>query len=517
MSHDLIVVGAGHNGLTAAAALAKAGRNVLVLERRDEPGGLAASEAFAPGFTAPGLLHDTGHVRPAVVAGLGLVRHGLVLHDAAPGVLVSRAGEPGLVLRSDEAAMVAGLGEVSDKDAAAWPRWRAQLLRWRRVIGKLADNAPPDVQGSNASALLSVLSPALALRRLGRRDMAELMRVMPMCVADWLNEWFETPALKAALAGPAVAGTWTGPWSAGSAMQLAWQQCTEERHVVGGARQLTQALLGAAREAGVELRTGVDVQRIDVEAGAVTGVTLASGETLTARTVVSSCDPARTLLGLVPKRHLPTTLETRIRNWRVRGTTAKLHIALDDLPNWSAHPGQPVAHARLVGDVDDLERAFDAVKYGRFSSEPYLDVALPSLEDPSLAPEGKHVMSVLASFAPYHLEGGWNDARREELGNVVLDTLERHAPGLKRRVIAHEVLSPHDIEQRYGATGGHVHHGEHSLDQWLHARPDPDCARYATPIGGLFLCGSGSHPGGGLSGGPGWLGAQAIGKAATAH
>jgi phytoene dehydrogenase-like protein len=510
MSHDVIVVGAGHNGLTTAALLGKAGRNVLVLERRGVPGGLAAREEFHPGYSAPGLLHDSGHVRAGVVAALGLVRHGLVLHEASPDVLISRTGEAGLVLSSDERAMVEALGAVSDRDAEAWPRWCAQLSRWRRLISRLADNPPPDVEGTGVSALVSVISPALALRRLGRRGMAELLHVLPMCAADWLNEWFETPALKAALAGPAVAGTWTGPWSAGSAMQLLWQSCTEGRHVVGGASTVTAALLAAAKEADVELRTEAEVTRVEVQDGKVTGVTLASGENLPARTVVASCDPSRALLGLIAKRHLPTTLESHIRNWRMRGTTAKLHLALDALPEWVAAPGQRVRRARLVGDLDDLERAFDAVKYGRASSEPYLDVALPSLEDPSLAPEGKAVMSVLVSFAPYHLEGGWNDVRREELADTVLATLERHAPGLKRRVLAREMLSPADIEQRYGATGGHVHHGEHALDQWLHARPELDCSRYETPISGLYLCGSGSHPGGGLSCAPGWLAARAI-------
>lgn len=199
-----------------------------------------------------------------------------------------------------------------------------------------------------------------------------------------------------------------------------------------------------------------------------------------------------------------------MRNWRVRGTTAKLHIALDALPEWAARPGERVTRARLVGDLDDLERAFDAVKYGCVSSEPYLEVMLPSLEDPSLAPDGQYVMSVLVSFAPYDLEGGWNDARREALADTVLATLERHAPGIGRRVLACEALSPADIEQRYATAGGHVHHGEHALDQWLHVRPDPDCSRYATPIDGLFLCGSGSHPGGGLSCAPGWLAATRI-------
>jgi phytoene dehydrogenase-like protein len=330
-----------------------------------------------------------------------------------------------------------------------------------------------------------------------------------MCVADWLDEWFGDDLLKTALALPAVAGSWTGPWSPGTAAILLLRETTGAGGVVGGPAALVAALVAAARAAAIDVRTGAEVRRIVVAGGRVAGVTLGDGTALAAPLVAASCDPRRTLLELLPHGAIELRLERRLQGYRCRGTTAHVALALDRPPRFSAAPEGPFAFARSGAHLDDLERAFDAVKYRRMSEQPALEIHLPSVTDATLAPPGHAVASILVHFAPHDLAGGWNDGRRDELYDRVLAVLERHAPGIGRSVVGRRVLTPLDLEREYGLTGGQLHHGEQGLDQLL-VRPAPECFGYRTPVEGLWLCGSGSHPGGGLTGAPGLLAAAAM-------
>ncbi len=338
--------------------------------------------------------------------------------------------------------------------------------------------------------------------------MMEVLRAAPSCAADWLDEWFDCRPLKAALAAPAVWATWTGPRSPGSTTNLLLAECTDGRPVVGGPRALIVALEKAARARGVEIRTGARVEELAVRNGRVRGVRLRGGEEISCAAVAASCDPRRLFLRHLPPAQLSLGLERDIGNYRARGTTAKVILALAGYPELARRPGERVGAMRVGESLEEIERAFDAVKYRRFSERPVLEVRIPTVENPALAPEGHHVASILVHFAPHELEAGWSDERNEELYEATIGVLE-YAPGIRDLVVGREVLSPADLETRYGVTGGHLHHGEHALDQLL-ARPTPACARHATPIAGLYLCGSGSHPGGGITCVPGALGARAL-------
>jgi phytoene dehydrogenase-like protein len=330
-----------------------------------------------------------------------------------------------------------------------------------------------------------------------------------MCVADWMNEWFQTDLLKAGLAHGAVIGLWAGPWSPGTAANLLLAECASGRAVKGGAPALAFALERAARHHGVEIRTGSRVASLSISGGAVTGVVLDSGEALEAGAVAASCDPRTLFLDLVPVGGLPMRFEHRARVIRARGTTSVVHLALDRHLEFAARPGARVERARTASTLDDLERAFDPVKYGQAAESPVLDVLVPSVSSAEMAPDGRDTVSLMVHFTPHALTGGWTDAARERLGDTAVAALERIAPGVSGAVIAREVLSPADIEARYGASGGHIHHVEHALDQ-LVIRPTLETMRYATPLANLYLCGSGSHPGGGVTCAPGALGAAAI-------
>lgn len=511
MTYDVIVIGAGHNGLTAAARLAQRGRKVLVLEARDAVGGLAGGEEFHPGYRSQGVLLDTSGVRRSVIDGLGLGRHGLETLSEAPAVYVPRAGSPGLILhREAEKTVGANEGVLSPEDARRYREFRGFIERVRPVLRFLLDHKPPPLPDDGLAGLPHLARAAFKLRLLGRADMLELLRIGPMCVADWLNEWFEHPGLKAALAGPCLEGAFAGPWSAGTAAAFLIKECSAEAGVRGGPSALTRALEAAARTAGVEVLTSAPVRRIRVANGAVVGVALAGGRNFDAPVVAASCDPKRAFLDLLDPVDLPLDVEDQMRVLRARGTTAKVNLALNGPLELEGFPGRQFEAARTGEHLDDLERAFDAVKYRRFSTRPQLEIRVPTVADPALAPAGHHVVEILAHFAPYALEGGWTKEAREALGDAVVAELARYAPSLKGRVVAREVLTPADLEARYGLTGGHVHHGEHALDQLFVLRPGPDCAGYATPVRGLFLCGSGSHPGGGLTCMPGWLAAETI-------
>jgi phytoene dehydrogenase-like protein len=517
---DAIVVGAGPNGLAAAVRLARSGRRVVVVERSPAPGGLSARYEFHPGFAVPGVLHDEGLVSRAVAARLGLLEHGLAFRPAPP-VHVAEADGPGLRLplgataagpgaaAAEEAAEA--IGRRSRRDAEAYARHGAFLDRLARPIGGVLTSPPPPLAPGSAGDYWRLARLGLSLWRLSRHDLVELARGAPMCVADYLNERFETPLLVEALASPAVASTWSGPWSAGTASHLLLRAGAGGEVIAGGPPALVAALVAAARGAGVSLRTGAEVARIRLDRGRAAGVVLASGEAIDAPVVVSSADPKRTMLRLLAPGSLPLRIEDEFRRVRSRGTAAKIHLAVSGPLELSGGDGRHDEAIRIGGGhVDDLERAFDAVKYRRFSDRPHLEIRVPTVGDPSLAPARYQVVSILASFAPYDLEGGWTSEARERLGDAVVAVLERHAPGIRRRIVAREVLTPADLEVRFALTGGQLHHGESALDQLLVMRPAPCAARYATPVPGLFLGGSGSHPGGGVRPTAGLLAAEAV-------
>ena len=506
---DAIVLGAGQNGLAAAARLGAAGLAVIVLERRHVIGGLCAPVEVHPGYRLPGILHDEGRVEPSVVSRLGLERHGLELRNA-PRTLIAEADGPGIAVSRDVAATGEELASRSPRDAEAYGAYRELLATIRPLVERVMTSPPPPLSPSTVGELWEVARQGIGAFRLGRRATLELMRVAPMCVADCLNERFETPLLVEGLAAPAVVGTWSGPWSAGTATNLLLAEATAGRYVTGGPAAFVAALERAARSAGAEIRTGAEVTRIRLAGGRAAGVTLASGEELEASLVVSSIDPKSTFLRLVAPATLPIAVEREIRNVRSRGTAAQIHLALSGPLELAARPGETFESIRVGGGhVDELERAFDAVKYRRVSTRPHLEMRVPSVADPKLAPPDHHVASVRVSYAPHDLEGGWTPERREELLDSVLRILERHVTDLPERIVAHEVLTPPDLELCYGVTGGQLQHVEPSLDQLLVLRPTASAARYATPVPGLFLGGSGSHGGGGMTCTAGLLAADA--------
>ena len=512
MSHyDVIVIGAGHNGLATAAILAKAGRKVLVLERREIAGGMCAPEEFHPGYRTAGLLHDTAQVRPGLVDALQLAQYGLETGPAAP-VLVPEENGAGVVLSADDVATEKELSRLGDADVRGWRAYRAFIADARRVIEPLLNEIPPDITRlgtMDSGSLPTLLRSGMALRKLGREKVTALLRVPPMCVADWLNEYFASDLVKGALAHAAVSGTWAGPWSPGTAANLLLLECTTTGSVRGGAAALAISLERSARAQGVEFRTGAEVRSIVLERGAATGVVLASGETITAGRIAASCDPRTLFLELIPRATLPLKVEQRMGVIRARGTSAKVHLALSRRLEFASRPGERIERARTSGSLDDLERAFDAVKYRRFSERPLLDIYVPTVSQPELAPGEGEVVSMLVHFAPHDLADGWTSAARERLGDAAVAELARVAPGARDSVVGREVLTPGDIALRYRVAGGHIHHVEHALDQMV-IRPTLETMRYATPIPNLFLCGSGAHPGGGVSGAPGALGAAAI-------
>lgn len=508
--YDVLVIGAGPNGLAAALRLARAGKQVLVLERRATPGGLSARRAFHPGYSVPGILHDDALTTPRVVKRLGLEQHGLKFR-ARPANFIVEANGPGLLLDPDPARAAAAIAERSRHDAEHYTLYRAFLRRIQPLLESVQGTPPPPLAPSGFRDLLDLARRGLGLMKLARADQLELARVAPMCVADFLNERFETPALVEALAARAVASTWSGPWSAGTTTNLLLAEASGGEAIEGGPAGLIAALVGAAAAAGVVVRCGAEVTRILCERSSVKGVALASGESIAAPSVLSSVDPKRTMLGLLAPGTLPIRIEDEFRRIRSRGTAAKVHLALSGPLELGGGGGQ--LHEALSlggGHVDELERAFDAIKYRQFSPRPHLEVRVPTVSDSSLAPEGHHVVSILASFAPYDLDGGWSAEARHALGERVISRLAERAPALRERIVAREVLTPRDLEAELALTGGQLHQGEIALDQLLVMRPAPSAARYATSVPGLYLGGAGSHPGGGARPTAGLLAAEAL-------
>lgn len=514
--YDAIVIGAGSNGLVAAAALGKAGKRVLVVESAEELGGQRKVSDFAPGFRAP-LSVDTGWVPPAVARGLGLTS----IAKTAPSVVASVVGDGnGLTISADRTRAVAAIREHSSRDAERWASFVELLGKLAGFLEAMYQLPPPDI---DAALSLGELAPLVGLgrkfRALGRADMLELLRVLPMSLQDLLDDWFESPLVKAALANGGVRDIRQGPRSGGTSFVLLHNLVGAQGGARGWWRERPDAFVNAAaavaRANRVDLRVGASVAQILVRDDAVTGVALANGDELSAPVVVSTADPVRTLLGMVDPVWLDPEFLHTLGNIKLRGCTAVVRFALDRLPDIRDLDDSKAALTGTVSlspSLDSLERAYDAAKYGHVSDTPHVEITVPTLRWPSLAPPGKHVLIARAQYAPYHLRDGaqWDDTRSCELGEAVTRAIGRVMPGFAEAITHREILTPRDLVSRYGVSEGALTHGEMTLDQILFMRPVPGWGRYAMPIDGLFLAGSGTHPGPGVLGGAGWLAAKRV-------
>ena len=508
----VVIIGAGYNGLVAAFYLAKAGFPTLVLEQREVAGGTAVTEEIHPGFRCPTVMHAVGPLLPPIAREMQLDKQGLeVMKQDIRTIVLDPRGKH-LRIYEEPQQTAAELTQLSQHDSGKYMEFHATFNKLGRAIAPLLSMTPPGVDHLAAKDYLNLGRLALNFRSLPKRDAYHLLRWAPMAVADLAAEWFETELLRAAIEARGIFGVFAGPWSAGTSTGLLMQaaadgQATSAPSVFrGGVGALTAALAKSVTAAGAQIRTGAPVSRIQVRGAKATGVVLESGEELAGIAILSSADPQQTFLKLVDATDLDPGFLAKIRAYRSEGTVAKVNLALSRLPSFTGvRDGTRDLAGRIhIGpDTDYLEQAFDAAKYGDFSPQPYLDITIPSLMDPSLAPAGAHVMSIHVQYAPYRLKSGDWGARRHQLGDAVVKTLSDYAPQICDTIAARQVLTPVDLERTYGLTGGHIFHGEHALDQLFAFRPLLGWAQYRTPIHRLYLCGSGTHPGGGIAGASG--------------
>ncbi len=499
---DCIVVGGGHNGLACAAYLARAGRSVLVLEAAARLGGAAATREFAPGFRVSAGAHLLHQMPARLIDELQLERHGLRWAAQSMPTAALAAGAAPLLMDGERLD-----GPATPADVAAYQDFRSQMGRFAAALHPMLDSMPPRLGTDRWSDRLSLLGIGWRIRRLGRRDMRELLRIAGMNAYDLLTEHFSSTLLQGAFGFDAVLGSNFGPRAPGTVMTLLYRMAAQhgagERGLAlpaGGLGAVSDALAAAARAAGAEIRLAALVARVTVTNDRVTGVTLQSGESIAAGAVISSADPKSSLLGLLGPEHLDTSFVRRVHHLRTRGLAAKLHLALDGLPQFGGLPAA-AGNARLLiaPGLDYIERAFNHSKYGEYSRAPALELTLPTVSDASLAPAGKHVLSAIVHYAPYELRGGW-EQHRDAFVSGIIDTLEQYAPGLRGLVRASELLAPPDIEREFRIRGGHWHHADLALDQFFAVRPVPGATQHRTPLPGYFLCGAGCHPGGGVMG-----------------
>src|SRR6478609_7958091 len=515
--YDAIVIGGGHNGLVTAAYLARAGLRVVVLERRHVLGGAAVTEEIVPGFRFSVASYVVSLLRPEIVRELELPRHGLAILPL-DGTLTPLDNDY-LWRVNDHGRTVRELRRWSLSDAEAYEEYAILMAQMARFIKPILSAVPADQGRIRPAEWLSLAPLARRFAALPRRLRDTFIQLMTMSAADFLDQWFETDPLKATMAASGIIGTFQGVRSPGTAYVLLHHYMGEIDGAFrawgiprGGTGGVSLAIASAARALGAEIRTDAEVARIDVAGGRATGVTLVSGETLEAGAVLSSADPRVTFTGLLEPGVLDPEFTADLARYKFRGSSGKVNLALDGLPDLTCLPGRG-EHLRgaisFSPSVDYMERAYDDAKYGRFSRRPYIDAIIPTLVDPAMAPPGKHVMSCFVQYAPYHLADGaeWDDAARQRFGDTVIATIAERAPNIHDLIIDRQVLTPLDIERRIGLTEGNIFQGELSLEQLFFNRPVPGWARYRTPVDDLWMCGSATHPGGGLMGAPGRIAA----------
>jgi phytoene dehydrogenase-like protein len=517
--YDAIVVGGGHNGLVAAAYLARAGRKTLVLEKRPVLGGAAVTEEIFPGFKFSVFSYVVSLLRPEIIRELDLPSHGLQILPLESTITPMDNGDYlGSWADPDETRRELSRHSVHDADATVL--FGRLMHHMAMAVKPILGMVPPDPTSLSPSDLASLLKLGGHFRSLGAERFHALHKLMTMSSADYLDEWFEFDPLKATKSASGIIGTFLGPRSPGSAYVLLHHYMGEIDGAFrawgfqkGGTGAISESIAGAARALGAEIRTDAGVARVVTKHGRVTGVALESGEEIAAKTVVSGLDPRVTFTRLLDPKDLPANLVEGVRRYKFRGSSGKVNLALSGLPSFSCLPGNG-PHLRgaisISPHLEYLERAYDDAKYGRFSAHPYMDIVIPSMIDPGMAPPGKHVMSCFVQYAPYALEGGWNDAQREAFGDAVVKTLARYAPGIESLILHRQVLTPADIERITGLSEGNIFQGELALQQLFFLRPVPSWARYRTPIHGYWQCGAGTHPGGGIMGGSGRLAALEI-------
>ena len=525
MRYDAIVIGGGHNGLVCAAYLARAGRKTLVLERRPLLGGAAVTEEIFPGFKFSVFSYVVSLLRPEIIRELELPRHGLQILPLESTVTPLDNGDY-LAGWGDADETRHELSRHSRRDAEAAVLFGRLMHHMAMAVRPILGMVPPDPSSLAPSDLRSMLKLGRHMRGLGAEHFHALFKLMTMSSADYLDEWYEFDPLKATKSASGIIGTFLGPRSPGSAYVLLHHYMGEIDGAFrawgfqrGGTGAISETIANAARAQGAEIRTDAGVAKVLVRNGQVRGVALANGDEILAPVVVSSLDPRRTFLDLVERRDLPDDVVAGVERYKFRGSSGKVNLALSGLPRFTCleRTGDEALQIRaargafsISPSMDYLERAYDDAKYGEFSRHPYMDIVIPSMIDPGMAPPGKHVMSVFVQYAPYQLNGGWTDAKREAFGDAVVDTIAHYAPNIKSLIVGRQVLTPADIERITGLSEGNIFQGELALHQLFFLRPTAHWAKYRTPIDGYWQCGAGTHPGGGIMGASGRLAAVEI-------
>jgi phytoene dehydrogenase-like protein len=517
--YDAIVIGGGHNGLVSAAYLARAGKKVLVLERRHVLGGAAVTEEVFPGFRFSVCSYVVSLLRPEIIRELELPRHGLEILPL-DGTFTPMPNGDFLWRMSDHAKTRREIYRHSPTDAEAYDEYAKAMVEMARFVKPILAMVPPDPFAYDVKGLGRLAGLARRFRQLTRGQQHNLLQLMTMSAADLLDQWFETDVLKATMSASGIIGTFLGVRSPGTAYVLLHHYMGEIDGAFrswgfsrGGTGAISLAIAGSARAAGAEIRTASPVARIKRRGARVSGVVLSNGDEIDAKLVLSSADPRVTFQRLLEPGALPAEFLEDVGRYKYRGSSGKVNLALDGLPDFACLPG-PGAHLRgavsISPAVEYMERAYDDAKYGDFSRRPYVDMVIPSLTDPSVAPPGKHVLSCFVQYAPYKLREGTWDEKREAFGDTVVDTICEYAPNLKKLILHRQVLTPLDLEREWSLSEGNIFQGELSLEQLFFLRPVPGWARYRTPLAGLYLCGSATHPGGGIMGAPGRLAALEV-------